>query len=84
MERKAKGLRVFTEKDLEEAGLTELPKGFVNVTERKGKWFFESIDLVSYYEITFIDSDDTVYCIKKKRNARMKDALDETLMLSNK
>ena len=32
--------------DLEEAGMTELPKGFVNVTERKGKWFFESIDLV--------------------------------------
>ncbi|KAI5118520.1 hypothetical protein M0805_007689 [Coniferiporia weirii] len=49
--------------DLEEAGMAELPKGFVNVKARKGKWFFESVDL-------------------KKRNARTKDALDETLMLS--
>ncbi|KAH8111431.1 muts domain V-domain-containing protein [Phellopilus nigrolimitatus] len=58
---------VFTlrKADLEEAGKTELPKGFVNVTAKKGKWFFESIDL-------------------KKRNARMKDALDETLLLSGR
>lgn len=34
--------------DLEEAGLRELPKGFINVTARKGKWFFESIDLVRH------------------------------------
>ena len=39
---------VFTlrKTDLEEEGMTELPKGFVNVTNRRGKWFFESIDLV--------------------------------------
>ncbi|EJD04505.1 uncharacterized protein FOMMEDRAFT_83663 [Fomitiporia mediterranea MF3/22] len=51
--------------ELEEAGLTELPKCFINATARKGKWFFESMDL-------------------KKRNARMKDALDETLLLTDK
>jgi DNA mismatch repair protein MSH4 len=40
---------VFTlrKTDLDESGLTELPKGFVNVQAKKGKWFFESIDLVS-------------------------------------
>ncbi|PAV21710.1 hypothetical protein PNOK_0166700 [Pyrrhoderma noxium] len=51
--------------DLEEAGMTELPKGFINASSRKGKWFFECLDL-------------------KKRNARMKDSLDETLMLSDR
>lgn len=46
---------VFTlrKTDLEEAGMAELPKGFVNVTERKGKWFFESIDLVSASRIWY-------------------------------
>ncbi|KAF9235861.1 DNA mismatch repair protein MutS [Melanogaster broomeanus] len=43
----------------------ELPKGFLNVSARKGRWLFSSMDL-------------------KKMNARMKDALDETLVLSDK
>ncbi|KIY64938.1 hypothetical protein CYLTODRAFT_438032 [Cylindrobasidium torrendii FP15055 ss-10] len=55
---------VFTLKknDLEDA---ELPRGFINVSMKKAKWQFTSIDL-------------------KKMNARMKDALDETLILSDK
>ncbi|KAI0809119.1 muts domain V-domain-containing protein [Irpex lacteus] len=58
---------VFTVKknELEDAGMDELPRGFVNVVGRKGKWVFSSVEL-------------------KKRNARMKDALDETLILSDK
>ncbi|TDL22289.1 hypothetical protein BD410DRAFT_748498 [Rickenella mellea] len=58
---------VFTLKksDLETSGRENLPPGLVNVTIRKGKYFFESMEL-------------------KKRNARMKDALDETLMLSDR
>ncbi|KAF8508765.1 muts domain V-domain-containing protein [Gautieria morchelliformis] len=43
----------------------ELPRGFINVTSKGGKWCFSSVEL-------------------KKRNARMKDALDETLILSDK
>ncbi|KIK81485.1 hypothetical protein PAXRUDRAFT_35858 [Paxillus rubicundulus Ve08.2h10] len=43
----------------------ELPKGFLNVSARKGRWLFSSMEL-------------------KKMNARMKDALDETLILSDK
>ncbi|KNZ82138.1 MutS like protein [Termitomyces sp. J132] len=42
----------------------ELPPGFTNVSVKKGKWVFTSMDL-------------------QKMNARMKDALDETLMLSD-
>ncbi|KIY45240.1 hypothetical protein FISHEDRAFT_61251 [Fistulina hepatica ATCC 64428] len=42
-----------------------LPRGFINVGLKKGKWVFSSIEL-------------------KKMNARMKDALDETLILSDK
>lgn len=43
----------------------ELPRGFINVSSRKGKWLFSSLEL-------------------KKLNARMKDALDETLILGDK
>ncbi|KAJ2926876.1 hypothetical protein H1R20_g10205, partial [Candolleomyces eurysporus] len=43
----------------------ELPEGFINVTMKKGRYTFSSMDL-------------------KKMNARMKDALDETLLLSDK
>ncbi|KAH9487238.1 MutS protein-like protein 4 [Psilocybe cubensis] len=42
----------------------ELPKGFVNVTMKKARWMFSSMEL-------------------KKMNSRMKDALDEALMLSD-
>ncbi|KAK2459754.1 hypothetical protein APHAL10511_008186 [Amanita phalloides] len=57
---------VFTLKkpDLDSAG-GELARGFINVTSKKGKLLFSSMEL-------------------KKLNARMKDALDETLILSNK
>ncbi|KAF8060865.1 muts domain V-domain-containing protein [Lyophyllum atratum] len=54
---------VFTLKKTDLEG--ELPKGFINVSARRGKWVFSSMDL-------------------KKMNARMKDALDETLVLSEK
>lgn len=43
----------------------ELPRGFLNISLKKGKWVFTSMEL-------------------KKMNARMKDALDETLLLSDK
>jgi DNA mismatch repair protein MSH4 len=46
-------------------GKGELPEGFINVTMKKGRYTFSSMDL-------------------KKMNARMKDALDETLLLSDK
>ncbi|KAG7450886.1 uncharacterized protein BT62DRAFT_1046066 [Guyanagaster necrorhizus] len=45
--------------------IEELPKGFINVSLKKGRWQFSSMEL-------------------KKMNARMKDALDETLILSDK
>ncbi|KAG6810573.1 hypothetical protein H0H92_011299 [Tricholoma furcatifolium] len=54
---------MFTLKKTEAEG--ELPSGFINVSLKKGKYVFTSMDL-------------------KKMNARMKDALDETLMLSDK
>lgn len=40
---------VFTLKksELEESGKVELPKGFVNVSSKKGKWVFETMELVS-------------------------------------
>lgn len=43
---------VFTLKktELEETGKVELPKGFVNVTSKKGKWVFETMELVSYWQ----------------------------------
>ncbi|CAL1696962.1 unnamed protein product [Somion occarium] len=43
----------------------ELPRGFINVVDKKRKYTFSSLDL-------------------QKRNARMKDAQDETLVLSAK
>ncbi|KAJ3907340.1 muts domain V-domain-containing protein [Lentinula edodes] len=54
---------VFSMKKTDVEG--ELPKGFINVTLKKGKWQFSSMEL-------------------KKMNARMQDALDETLILSDK
>ncbi|TCD71448.1 MutS protein msh4 [Steccherinum ochraceum] len=43
----------------------ELPRGFIDVTVKKGKYMFSSLEL-------------------KKRNARLKEALEETLLLSDK
>ncbi|KDR68697.1 hypothetical protein GALMADRAFT_146051 [Galerina marginata CBS 339.88] len=54
---------IFALKKIELEG--ELPKGFVNVAMKKGRWMFSSMEL-------------------KKMNSRMKDALDETLLLSDK
>ncbi|ESK84664.1 hypothetical protein Moror_13284 [Moniliophthora roreri MCA 2997] len=54
---------VFSLKKTELDG--ELPRGFINVALKRGKWQFSSMEL-------------------KKMNARMKDALDETLILSDK
>ena len=66
----------------------ELPREFINVTEKKGRVVFSTLDLVRlslgirdyprfsahYYSST----------VKKKRNARMKDALDEVMSLSDR
>ncbi|KAF9781104.1 muts domain V-domain-containing protein [Thelephora terrestris] len=54
---------VFQLKKLEVGG--GLPAEFINVTEKKGRIVFSTLDL-------------------KKRNARMKDALDEVMSLSDK
>lgn len=74
--------------DLEASGKAELPRGFINVTAKKGKWMFESIELVSPNDggrRRPTDRDELIALrIQKKRNARMKDALDETLMLSDR
>ena len=42
---------VFTLKknDLDDAGMKELPRGFVNVVGKKGKWVFSSVELVSHF-----------------------------------
>ncbi|KAL0576893.1 MutS protein msh4 [Marasmius crinis-equi] len=62
----------------------ELPKGFINATLKKGKWQFSSMELVilrcSSIGVWFWLTQDG----QKKMNARMKDALDETLILSDK
>ena len=59
-----------------------LPWGFINQSMQRGKWLFTSMELVSdghasnVYELNLAES-------QKKRNARMKDALDEALILSH-
>jgi hypothetical protein len=45
---------VFTLKKADLEG--ELPRGFVNVTARKGKWVFSSIELVNYTHERAIES----------------------------
>jgi DNA mismatch repair protein MSH4 len=63
----------------------ELPKGFINVAMKKGKWLFSSMELVPFSSCPCV-----LFCLmwlidsQKKMNARMKDALDETLILSDK
>lgn len=61
----------------------ELPRGFINVSSRKGKWLFSSIELVRI----LLGSPAGLHnerSLQKKLNARMKDALDEALILSEK
>ena len=69
--------------DLEEAG-GQLPSGFVDVTAQKGRWVFSSIELVRDAFLVSHPAHVNTYISQKKRNARMKDALDETLILSDK
>lgn len=72
---------VFTLKKTDLEG--ELPRGFINVTMQKGKWLFSSMELVSSSFKAGIVAL-TVSSFQKKMNARLKDALDETLILSDK
>ena len=67
--------------DLEDAG-GQMPAGFVDVTAQKGRWVFSSIELVR--TLACIQSKNDQSPLQKKRNARMKDALDEALILSEK
>jgi len=60
----------------------DLPRGFLNVTVKKGKLQFSSLELVS--SSAPLQTRQKVTSPQKKMNARMKDALDETLILSNK
>ena len=65
----------------------ELPAEFINVTEKKGRVVFSTLDLVSLSLRTGHHLDFRAHhrpSIKKKRNARMKDALDEVMSLSDK
>ena len=59
----------------------ELPRGFLNVTTKGTKWCFTEMDLVRYtISPRALDLTDN---LQKKKNARMKDALEEALLLSD-
>lgn len=61
----------------------ELPPGFVNVAMKKGRWMFSSMELVIFPSFrSELVANSIVH--QKKMNSRMKDALDETLILSDK
>jgi DNA mismatch repair protein MSH4 len=60
----------------------ELPTGFINVSVQKGRWIFSSLELVRI--MAKVRCLPIVKSQQKKMNARMKDALDETLILSHK
>lgn len=68
----------------------ELPAGFINVTEKKGRVVFSTLDLVclsfgiGYRHRSSAHHHECSSGVKKKRNARMKDALDEVMSLSDK
>lgn len=59
----------------------ELPAEFINATEKKGRIVFSTLDLV---RLSFVIRNFQCSSLKKKRNARMKDALDEVMSLSDK
>ena len=66
----------------------ELPVGFINVTEKRGRVAFSTLDLVrlslgDHGQFPHLSSL-TLHHPKKKRNARMKDSLDEVMSLSDK
>ena len=71
---------VFVLKKTEWEG--ELPKGFLHVSSQKGRWLFSSMELVCVY--CALSGRELTVDHQKKMNARMRDALDETLILSNK
>ena len=66
----------------------ELPAEFINVTQKKGRIVFSTLDLVRLsfaIEDFFLSQCSPLFlAIKKKRNARMKDALDEAMSLSDR
>lgn len=69
--------------DLEDTG-GELPRGFINVNQKKGKWVFGSLELVSIVFLLRQALIMNAMVCQTKRNSRMKDALDETLILSDR
>ena len=71
---------VFVLKKTEWVG--ELPKGFLHVSSQKGRWLFSSMELVCVHCV--LSGHGLTDGPQKKMNARMRDALDETLILSNK
>lgn len=71
---------VFTLKKLDLEG--ELPRGFINPSLKKGRWQFSSMELVC--PLACPSRRVFISWLQKKMNARMKDALDETLILSDK
>ena len=60
----------------------KLPTGFIDANLKKGKWTFSSMELVSLVVHAIFCSIDRDLQ-QKKRNSRMKDALDETFLLSD-
>lgn len=62
----------------------KLPQGFINITSKGDKWYFSKVDLVSscslYWELRSL----IMLFLKKKKNARMRDSLDEALILSDR
>lgn len=66
----------------------EFPTEFINITEKKGRVAFSTLDLVRLLlRIRYDPPFGAHHCsstVKKKRNARMKDALDEVMSLSDK
>jgi DNA mismatch repair protein MSH4 len=68
--------------DLEDVG--GLPFGFINVTGQKGRLTFSTLELVHSSILRLgREAEERVLSSQQKRNARMRDALDETLLLSD-
>ena len=61
----------------------ELPPGFINATLKKGRYMFSSMELVRF-SLSLPLNPAHAALAQKKMNARMKDALDESLLLSDK
>ena len=59
----------------------DLPQGFINVVSKGTRFLFSSVELASE---TRSSSYSSLMRLQKKRNARLKDALEEALFLSAK